>query len=149
MYANSRLGEQLAVLATFDPVSQAAATVTTGWVDARKFARITALLGVGVMTATSTVDAKLQQATTAAGAGAKDIANKAITQLLAAGGNNRQVAIDLRDDELDVNNGFGFVRLSITVAAAASLINAMLIGAFPRNGLASDANQAGVVQIVP
>jgi hypothetical protein len=38
MYANSRLSEQLALLATLDPVSQGAATVTTGWVDARKFA---------------------------------------------------------------------------------------------------------------
>lgn len=149
MYANARISEQVAVLATLDPVSQGAATVTTGWVSMGKFARLVALIGVGAMTATSTVDAKLQQATDAAGTGAKDIANKAITQLLAAGGNNRQVEIDLRDDELDVNNNFAFVRLSITVAAAASLIQAALIGAVPRNGLASDSNQAGVVQIVP
>lgn len=149
MNPNSRASENIAVLATLDPVSQGAATVTTGWVDARKFQQILAVIGVGVMTATSTVDAKLQQATTAGGAGAKDIAAKAITQLLAAGGNNRQVEIDLREEALDVNGGFCFVRLSVTVAAAASLIHAQLFGVFPRNGLASDANQAGVVQIVP
>jgi len=149
MYANARISEQQAVLATIDPVLQGAGTVTTGWVSMGKFARLMALIGVGAMTATSTVDAKLQQATDNAGTGVKDIANKAITQLLAAGGNNRQVEIDLREDELDVTNSFAFVRLSITVAVATSQLNAVVLGAVPRNGLASDSNQAGVVQIVP
>lgn len=149
MYTNSRIGEQMALLATLDPVSQGAGTITTGWVNAGKFARLWAEIKVGVMTATGTVDAKLQQATDGAGTGAKDITGKAITQLLAAGGNNRQVEIDCRDDELDVNNGFCFVRLSLTVTTAASLVAAGLWGVFPRNGLGSDSNQAGVVQLVP
>jgi hypothetical protein len=149
MYANARISEQSAILATLDPVSQGAGTITTGWVSMGKFSRLMAFIGVGVMTATGTVDAKLQQATDNAGTGVKDITGKAITQLLAAGGNNRQVEIDLRDDELDVNNNFAFVRLSLTVATAASLVQAALIGAVPRQGLASDLNQAGVVQIVP
>jgi hypothetical protein len=149
MFPNSRLSENLALLASIDPVSQAAGTVTTGWVSMGKFARLMALIDVGAFGAAATVDAKLQQATSAAGAGVKDIANKAITQLVAAGGNNRQAAIDLRDDELDVNGGFAYVRLSVTVGAAATLISALLVGASPRNGLASDSNQAGVAQIVP
>lgn len=149
MFPNSRISENIAVLATLDPVSQGAGTITTGWISMGKYGRLLALIGVGAMTATSTVDAKLQQATDGAGTGAKDIAGKAITQLLAAGGNNRQVEIDLREDELDTNNNFAFVRLSLTVAAAASLLQAVLVGAHPRQGLASDANQAGVVQIVP
>jgi hypothetical protein len=132
MFPNSLASENLALLATLDPVSQGAATVTTGWVDASKFAEIVAIIGVGVMTATSTVDAKLQQATDGAGTGAKDIASKAITQLLAAGGNNRQAMINLRTEQLDVNNSFRFVRLSITVAAAASLLQAALIGVHGR-----------------
>ena len=36
--------------------------------------------------------------------------------------------INLRDDELDVTNGFSYVRLSLTVGTAASLISAMLLG---------------------
>lgn len=144
---NQRISEALAVLATIDPVSQGAGTVTTGWVDMRDCKRLLAIVGVGVMTATGTVDAKLQQATDSGGTGVKDITGKAITQLLAAGGNNRQVEINLADDELDVTNLFRFVRLSITVATAASLINALLLGAMSFE-TADGFNQAGVAQIV-
>ena len=57
--------------------------------------------------------------------GAKDFSPaKAITQLLAAGGNNRQVIIEARDTELDVNAGFAYVRLSITVGTAHSVLAA-------------------------
>lgn len=149
MTPNSRVSENLAVLATIDPVSQGAGTVSTGYVDASKFAQLLALIDVGAMTATSTVDAKFQQATDNTGTGVKDVTGKAITQLLAAGGNNRQVQIDLRDEQLDVTNGFRFVRLTVTVAAAASLLSAVVFGAWARQGTAADSNQAGVVQIVP
>jgi len=89
MNPNIKFAERTAVAATIDPVSQGAGTVTTGWVPMGNFNSVCALLGVGVMSAGSTVDAKLQQATDSSGTGAKDITGKAITQLLAAGGNNR------------------------------------------------------------
>lgn len=148
MFPNSLASENLAILATIDAASQGAGTVTTGWVPAAKFAEIMALIDVGVMTATGTVDAKLQQATDNAGTGVKDVAGKAITQLLAAGGNNRQAIINLRPEQLDVNNSFAFVRLSITVATAASLLSALVLGVHARQGTAADSNQAGVVQTV-
>jgi hypothetical protein len=94
------------------------------------------------------VDAKLQQATDSTGTGAKDIPGKAIVQLLAAGGNNRQALIEVRDTELDVNNGYAFVRLSVTVASAASLVQAVVIGHNPIFVPGSGFNQAGVAQIV-
>jgi hypothetical protein len=61
---------------------------------------------------------------------------------------NKQVMINLRPEQLDVTNGFRWVRLSVTVGTAASLINALLLGVHPRNGLASESNQAGVKQLV-
>jgi hypothetical protein len=67
-------------------------TVTTGWVDDGQVQRSGADLQTGVLGAAATVDAKLQQATSAAGAGAKDIAGKAITQIVKATGDNKQVA---------------------------------------------------------
>jgi hypothetical protein len=148
MNPNQLGSEVFAVLATFDPISQAAATVTSGWVDARKFAMITAILGTGVMGASGTLDAKLQQATDSGGTGAKDITGKSITQIVKASGDNKQAILNVRPEDLDVDNSFAFVRLSITVGTAASLINATLLGFFARHGIASDANQAGVVQIV-
>lgn len=144
---NQKISEGLAVLATIDPVSTTT-TVTTGWVDQSVFFYVLALIDVGVMTASGTVDAKLQQATDSSGTGVKDITGKAITQLLAAGGNNRQALINMKEADLDTENGFRFVRLSLTAATAASLVSAVLIGGVPRFQPANAYNQAGVAQIV-
>ena len=149
MFPNSLPSENLAVLATIDSSAQAAGTLSSGWVDMRKFLSLLALVNVGVFGASATVDANLQQATDNTGTGAKAITGKVITQLLAAGGNNRQVAINLRPEQLDVTNLFAFVRLNVVVGTAASQTNALVLGVYPRNGLASDFNQAGVAQIVP
>lgn len=148
MNTNSLGSENFAVLATLNPLSQSAATVVSGWVDARKFAMITALLATGVLGASATIDAKLRQASDSSGTGAKDITGKSITQLVKASNDNNQVLINVRPEDLDVDNGFTHVALSVTVGTAASLMTAVLLGFFPRHGLASDSNQAGVVQIV-
>lgn len=140
--------EGMAVLATVDPVSQAAGTLTTGWVDMSAFFSLLALVGVGVFGASATVDAKLQQVTDWSGTGVKDITGKAISQLLAAGGNNKQVLITVRGQEMDVEGGFRYLRLSVTVGTAATLIHAALLGFAPRIAGASVYNQAGVAQIV-
>jgi hypothetical protein len=144
---NQKVSEALALLATFDPISQGAATVTTGWVDMRDVKRLLAVIQTGVMGASGTLDAKLQQATDSGGTGAKDITGKAITQIVKASGDNKQALINLTDDELDAANLFRFVRLSMTVGTAASLIAAQLWGAMSFE-TADGFNQAGVVQVV-
>jgi hypothetical protein len=125
---NQKLSEALADLATISPVSQGVGTANSGWVAMKDVKRLLAVVNVGVFGASATVDAKLQQATDSSGTGAKDITGKAITQLVAAGGNNRQALINLADDELDVNNNFAFVQLSITVGTAATLISGSVLG---------------------
>lgn len=132
MNPNIKPSEQIAVLAVKDPVSQAAATITTDWLPMADTGAILAVVQTGVLGAAATVDAKLEQATSVAGAGAKDITGKAITQLVKANNDNDQAAINCRADELDVNGGFNHVRLSITVGAAASLISAMVLGFYGR-----------------
>jgi hypothetical protein len=121
---NIKPSDKIAVGAVLDPVSQAAATVTTGWVSMQTAENLLAFLQVGAFGASATVDAKLQQAQDGTGTGVKDISGKAITQMLAAGGNNKQVMLNVRSEELDVPNGFCFVRLSVTVGTAATLIAA-------------------------
>jgi hypothetical protein len=145
---NIRFSEANAVLATINPVSQGAGTAVSGWIPVANFHRIVALLSVGVFGASATIDAKFQQATSAAGAGAKDITGKAITQMLAAGGNNRQAEIEITGADLDVNGGFSHVQFSVTVATAATLISAVVLGADPRYQTAAAFNQAGVAQLV-
>lgn len=138
-----------AVVGIINPVSQAAGTVTTGWVDMQKFGALLALLAVGALGASATVDAKIQQATDGSGTGAKDVTGSAITQLTKAGtDDNKQALINLRQEDLDKNNGFRFARLSVTVGTAASLIAATVLGLNARYGAATDNDATSVDEIV-
>ena len=148
MFPNAKASEFLAVLATIDPVSQAAGTVTTGWITVANHHGLLAVIQTGVLGASATLDAKLQQATDSSGTSAKDITGKALTQIIKATGDNKQALINVKPEELDTVNGFGFVRLSITVGVAASLTSAQLLGINPRFAPADAGNQAGVAQIV-
>ena len=148
MFPNAKSSELLSVLATIDPASQAAGTVLTAYVAVKNHHTFMALIDVGAFGASATVDAKLRQAQDASGTNVKDISGKAITQLLAAGGNNRQVLINMKTADLDTENGFGFICLSITVGVAATLLSAALIGTNPRFADAALLNQAGVAQVV-
>ena len=103
----------------------------------------------GALGTNATLDAKLQQAQDASGTGAKDLTGKAITQLTqAASGSAKQALINLRPDDLDVSNGYAFVRLSVTVGVAASLTAAQVLGVNPRFAPGDANNQAAVVQVV-
>lgn len=149
MLPNAKCSELVSILASLDPVSQAAGTVATGWIPVGNFHAILALIETGALGASATLDAKFQQALDAAGTGVKDVTGRAITQITQVGGGSaKQALINLRPEDLDNANGYGFVRLSITVGVAASLVAAQVIGFNPRFADASAFNQAAVVQIV-
>ncbi len=146
MNPNLKPSDQVALLAVLDPKSQAAATVTSGWLSMADVQAILAIVQTGALGTAATVDAKLRQATSAAGAGAKDITGKAITQLVKATNDNDQVMLNCRSDELDVDGGFTHVELSITVGTAASLISASVLGFYPRYQPASHIDS--VVEVI-
>ena len=148
MYPNSKASEMLAVLATIDPATQAAGAVSTGWVSVANYLGFLALVQTGLLGTSATVDAKLQQALDSAGTGAKDISGKAITQIVKASGDNKQVLVNVKPEELDTVNGFGFVRVTVTVGVAASITSAQLLGVNPRYAPADVGNQAAVVQVI-
>jgi hypothetical protein len=148
MFPNAKGSELFSVLATIDPASQAVGTVTTGWISAGNHHSLLALVQSGVLGTGATLDAKLQQATDASGTGAKDVTGKAITQIVKATGDNKQALINLRPDDLDVTNGYAYVRLSVTVAVASSLTAAQLLGFNPRFAPGDASNQAAVAQVV-
>ncbi|MEM1421824.1 MAG: hypothetical protein AAGF51_14570, partial [Pseudomonadota bacterium] len=89
--------------------------------------------------------AKIEQATSDTGTGAKDVDGKAVTAITE---DDKQAIINLNVDELDIANDFSHVRLSITVGTAASDISGLLIGLDARYGPASDNDAASVVEIV-
>lgn len=149
MNLNLKASEQVAVVGSIDPDAYAASTVTTGWIAAKNFHEFLAIVQVGTLGASATVDAKLQQASDGAGTGVKDITSKAITQLTQAGtDDDKQALINLRPSDLDVDNSFTHFRLSITVGVAASDAGGIVLGVGPRTGPAQDNDLAAVDEIV-
>lgn len=137
------------VVGVIDPDAYAADTYTTGWIDMQDWFSVLAILMLGDMVATSTLNAKFQQATDGAGAGAKDIAGAAIAALTQVGvDDNKQAVINVTTGDLDFNAGFRFVRLSATIAAAASDFGAVVVGLDPRYGDAAAGDLASVDEIV-
>jgi hypothetical protein len=146
---NVKASEQVAVLGVITPTSQGIGAAVSGWLPMVNYNKLLALVSVGAFGAAATVDANLQQATDNAGTGAKAFSPaRAIVQALAAGGNNIQVELNLDAQEFDVENNYQFVQLTVTVAAAATLTSAVLLGFNPRNAPANANNAASVTQIV-
>lgn len=157
MHINSLPSERAAVVATIDPDAYACSDVTpqtSDWVDMSKFDTVMAVALVGTVPATGGVELKLEQATSSAGAGAKDISGKSATALAAAADSDKQVVINVRGEELDVANSFRYVRLSATLTDSASPdaasidFGAVLLGFDAKYGPASDNDLASVDEIV-
>ncbi|WP_375780862.1 hypothetical protein ACE103_20190 [Bradyrhizobium sp. ma5] len=148
MHTNLKPSQRVSVVDSINPQS-ANAALTTGWIDAGKFHNYMAVISLGVLGAAATVDAKIQQATSAAGTGAKDIAGKAITQRTKVGADdNKQVLINLKQEDLDINSGFGFFQVSVTPAVAACLIGCSVLGFDARYGFATDNDAASVAEFI-
>jgi hypothetical protein len=140
--------QRAAVVGVIDPQSASTAK-STGWIDATKFYNYLAVIKVGALGASGTVDAKLEQATSNVGADVTDVTGRAITQLTKAGtDDSKQVLINLKQEDLDFSNGFNFFRLTITPATAASLIDGVVLGLDPRYDFASDNDATTVDEIV-
>jgi len=145
---NSKLSECLALLGAINPSSQAAGTAVSGWISMANVERVLAVVQTGTFGASATVDANVQQAQDASGTGAKAITGKAITELAAAGGGNQQATIDVRQEELDMANGYGYIQLSIIVGTAATETAGLVLGGGARYLPASQFNAASVAQQV-
>lgn len=120
--------ESHSLLAKIDVASYNSAQ-NMAWTSLANHGRFVALVIVGAMTATGTLDAKLQMAKDSSGTGAIDITGKAITQMLAASDSNKVRAIELKIDE--ITDTYTHVRLVLTPATAASICGAVLIGTAP------------------
>lgn len=149
MQLNAKPSEVVGIVGNVDPDAYAAGTYTSGWIAAKNYLAFMAVVQVGDMVATSTVNAKLEQASDGAGTGAKDIAGKLITALTQAGADdNKQAIINLRPEELDVDNSFTHFRLSVTVAVAASDAGGIVLGYAPARGPATGIDATTVDEVV-
>lgn len=142
---NLRGSEVCAIVSTIDPA--ATTTVRTGdWVDAASWEQLMFILLGGDAAADSTIDFKLEQATSSGGAGAKDLVAATQRAAHATTNDNIQTILETRAEELDHANGFRYVRPSILGAAATGFIGGVLgLGFNSRYGVGTDL--ATVVEI--
>lgn len=146
--------EKIAVLGTIDPDAYAGSPDTTevsDYVDIGLAESIQFILLVGDIGSGATIDAVVQQATDSAGTGAKALSpSKTITQLTQAGGDsNKQVVINVRGEELDLDNNFDHVAVSVTITGSAgSDFGALVLGHNVRYNPASDNDISSVDEIV-
>ena len=146
---NALPSEVAAVVATIDPDVTVASTVVSDAVDMSLFDQVLAIVMAGTLGASATLAAKLEQATTSGGT-YKDVTGKDITTMTQASpdSSDKQALINCRAEELDINNGYRWVRLSITVATATSDVGALVLAFGARYGPASDSDLASVAEIV-
>ena len=137
------------VLGAIDPDVYTAGTYTTGWISAANFQTFMAIVMAGTLGSSATLDAKIEQATSAAGADAKDLTGAAITQLTQAGtDSDKQAIISFGTGDLDIANGFTHFRLSMTVGTATSDAGGIVLGSDPRFGPASNYDADSVDEVV-
>jgi len=126
---NVKPSDRAKYVGKIDPDAHAAGAVSSAWINAANAHNYLATVQTGVLGTDATIDAKLEQATTSGGAGAKDITGKAITQLTDIDSPNdasKVAQINLATEELDVEGGFDFFRLTVTVAVATSDVSALV-----------------------
>ncbi len=145
---SAKLSEQMAVLAVVDPDVYTTGATTSDWLDMSKHGKIWAVVFAGDLGAGSTVNFKLQEATSSTGAGAADITGKAITAHTATGtDSNKQAIIDLDESELTIGTG-RYVAGVMTIAGGTTDTCAAIFGGVPKHGPASDNDLASVDEIV-
>lgn len=144
MMGNLDPGARVALMGVIPAQQAAVGSVSSGWVDMRNAFELLATLNIGVIGNGGTIDARIEQATSDAGAGAKPVTGLATAQIVKAGGDNRQAAINVRQEDLDKNANYRFARLTVTVGGAATFLSAMLFGFDLRYG-AGGANQLSSV----
>ena len=147
--SNTLPSEVAAIVATIDPDAYTATNYLSDAIDMSKIDQILAIVMAGTLGSSATLAVKLTQATTSGGT-YKDITGKAITTLSQASpdGSDKQSLINCRADELDIDNDYRWVKLSITVATATSDCGAIVLGVGERYGPAADGDLASVAEIV-
>jgi len=134
--------EAVAILGVIDPDVTAAGAVSTAWVDAGNFDRFLAIVMAGTLGTSATIDAKVEQAQDASGTGVKDLI--VATQVDES---DKQIEINVRNQQLDLANNFSHIRLTFAVGAATSDAAGLLLGFSPMHYPASDLN-AGSVAVI-
>lgn len=139
-----KLYEDWGIVATIDPTSWSAAEHLSDEIDMKSYHAICAIVSVGALGSSGTVDGGFKASATSGGSYAA-VSGKSITQLTQAGtDDNKQVIVHLRSDE---TGGKEFVKFYLTPGTAASLGSVVVLGK-PRYAPATDSDLSSVDEVV-
>jgi hypothetical protein len=143
--SRSKLSQQLAVVDKLDPVSQTPATVTGAAIDMNVHRKVLYIIDLGAITATATIDASITASATSGGSYVL-VPGKAVVQVLAAGGNNKVLKLEIASSEMP--SGKEFIKLSIVVGTAATLLSYLALADSDRYEPANLYDLAAVTQTI-
>lgn len=142
---NANASERVALLGGINPQLLDDAAATSDWVSLENFDRVFVIVRVGATD--TTVDAKLQGATSAAGANAADLSGKAVTQLSGTD-DGKAVILEVKAEELSAVQTHVAVVVTAGNGTTGAYVSAEVIGFDPRYADASNFDSADVAQIV-
>lgn len=142
-----RMSEALPIVSVMNPISQSATTATGSSIDMKLYRRVMFIVLTGVLGTSATVDLAIKGDTASGGSYTTTITGKSITQLVKATDDNKQAVIEVTAEEVAAQ-GFRYIRPSLTVGAAASLIAVVAVADNMRYRPAADYDLASVAQIV-
>lgn len=128
MFDTNLFSEVVEILGIIPPSSSSTAQ-NSGYISAANHRRFVILAPVGVISATGTLDLKVQMATDSSGTGVIDFPGKVVTQV-AAGTINKALLIEIKSDEIPET--YTHIRVVLTGATAASLACVVILGLAPR-----------------
>lgn len=149
MHFTSLPSENVALASVIAPGALTAGAKNSGWIDLALYQQLCAILSFGVFGASGTADGKWQVADDSSGTNPVDVTggNGALTQVLKAGGDNKQVIHNLDANKI-TNTGKRFARYVMTIGTATSDAAGIILGFQARHLPATDNDSANVVQVV-
>lgn len=144
-----RIDQAMAVVECTDPDAYATGATTGDIIDMANFEQVAFVVMAGTLGSSATVDFQVYQGNTNALGSPKVITSAAITQLTEAGtDSDKQAIVVVRQSDLDVANGFRWIRGTLTVGTATSDAGVVALGMYPTYGPASDYDLTSVDEIV-
>lgn len=120
------VSERLAIVGVVNPASYGAGEQLSAAISLSGLRRLMAVVQTGVMGASATIDVSLKGSTTSGGTYTA-ITGAALVQIVKATGDNIQAELEVSPQRIeDLALGYTFVKLSVTVGVAASIVGAQV-----------------------
>lgn len=145
MHQNSIPSERAAVVGVISPTAQTTGAKNSTAVDCSLFRRLMAVVATGTLGTSATLDGKWQVSVDSAFTTPVDVTGGAITQVVKASGDNKQVVANL--DCGKIAAPYRYARFVMTIGTATSDAGVTILGFDPLYAPASDNDLVSVSQI--